>query len=103
MNLSRRAFLKSAAALPLAASGCMHVSARPRPILVNDVQSRLNATYVDRVVRVSSLPQLQSTIKQAAEYARSVSVCGGRHAMGGQQFASNGILLDTTRLQRVLN
>lgn len=31
-----------------------------------------------------------------------VAVAGGRHAMGGQQFAANGLIIDTTRLDRIL-
>src|SRR5207245_6644141 len=32
-----------------------------------------------------------------------VSIAGGRHAMGGQQFGEGTILLDTSQLNRVLN
>jgi len=99
---SRRAFLKGAGALALAASGCIHVSRRSNGILVNDVQSKLNATCVDEVVVVRSQTQLVSAIKEAAERGRAVSVCGGRHAMGGQQFLKDGVLLDSTKLCRVL-
>ncbi|MEM1013425.1 MAG: FAD-binding oxidoreductase, partial [Planctomycetota bacterium] len=30
-----------------------------------------------------------------------VAICGGRHAMGGQQFAQDGLLLDMTKFNRV--
>ena len=30
-----------------------------------------------------------------------VAICGGRHAMGGQQFASGGVLLDMTSFDAV--
>ncbi|MDB6067152.1 MAG: L-gulono,4-lactone dehydrogenase [Pedosphaera sp.] len=103
MKISRRSFLKSTGALALMASGCAHVSSRPRPILVNDVQSRLNPTYVNSVVSAESLPQLQRSIQQAANRGESISMCGGRHAMGAQQFLTNGILLDTRNMARVLD
>ena len=103
MKVSRRTFLKSAGALALVSTGCSHLSPRPKRVLVNDVQSRLNSTYVERVVEVHSLAQLESTIKRAAEWAAPLSVCGGRHSMGGQQFLTDHLLLDTTRLRRVLN
>lgn len=102
MNISRRTFLKSAGALALASSGCVHLRSESRRTLVNDVQSRLNPTHVERVIKVRSLSQLESAIKQAAESAKSVSICGGRHAMGGQQFLTDEALLDTTSLRRVL-
>jgi FAD/FMN-containing dehydrogenase len=102
MKISRRTFFKCASALSLAASGC---SARPRGAkgtLVNDVQSQLNATWVNRIVPVRSLADLRSAIEQASEHGSAVATCGGRHAMGGQQFLTDGILLDTTGLDRVL-
>src|SRR5687767_14181025 len=34
---------------------------------------------------------------------RPVSIAGGRHAMGGQQFCSGGVVLDTRPLSRVLS
>jgi hypothetical protein len=103
MSISRRSFLKSTGALTLMASGCVHIPPRPKRILVNDVQSRLNPTYVEKVISVESLPQLQRLIQAAARRGAAVSLCGGRHAMGAQQFLTNGILLDTTKLVRVLN
>ena len=103
LPISRRAFLKYSGALALASSGCAHVAPRSRPILVNDVQSRLNATYVDRLVKVRSLSELESAIRQAAESGKSVSICGGWHAMDGQQFLTHGVLLDTTNLRRALH
>ena len=85
------------------APGCVHVSLRPKRILVNDVQSRLNPTYVEKVTSVESLQELQRSIQKAVDRGKAVSICGGRHAMGAQQFLTDGILLDTTRLSRVLN
>src|SRR5437667_3475637 len=103
MNISRRSFLKSTGALALMASGCVHIPPRPKRILVNDVQSRLNPTYVEKVISVESLPQLQRSLQAAARRGAAVSLCGGRHAMGAQQFLTNGIVLDPTTLVRVLN
>jgi FAD/FMN-containing dehydrogenase len=99
---SRRGFLKGLAALSLTAPGCVRIPQPARRIRVNDVQSRLNATYVERISRVRSLAELQATIKEAAETGKRMSICGGRHAMGAQQFLSDGLLLDTTSLSRVL-
>src|SRR5437764_9027164 len=102
MRISRRTFLKSAGALALVSSGCAYLSPRSRGVLVNDVQSRLNPTYVGKVAEVRSLTELESTIQRAAQSGQSLSVCGGRHAMGGQQFLTGQPLLDTTHLRRVL-
>jgi FAD/FMN-containing dehydrogenase len=102
MRISRRTFLKGAGTFALVSSGCTHLPRQSKRVLVNDVQSRLNETCVERIVEVQSLTQLESAIKRATETARPVSVCGGRHAMGGQQFLADCLLLDTTRLRRVL-
>jgi len=70
---------------------------------VNDVHSQLNRTRVNRVVPVDSLDALRHTIKSARQERRSISIAGGRHAMGGQQFGTDSILLDTRGLSRILN
>ena len=72
-------------------------------VLVNDVHSKLNATPVSEVFRPQSLEQLQCFVRDCARDGRSISVSGGRHAMGGQQFASNAALIDTRPLNRVLH
>ena len=64
-------------------------------VVVNDVHSRLNRTVVDRVVTVRSTADARSAILDAAVANKPVCVSGGRHAMGGQQFAHGGVLLDT--------
>ncbi len=70
--------------------------------LVNDVHSRLNPTVVARVAAVRSVAEIQAAIRQAATEGRAVSVCGGKHAMGGQQFGTGSVLIDTTGFDRVL-
>jgi FAD/FMN-containing dehydrogenase len=70
--------------------------------VLNDVHSRLNATRVANIVQPSSLADLQSIIKSAASAGQQISVAGGRHAMGGQQFASDALHVDTRLLHRVL-
>ena len=72
-------------------------------MLVNDVHSRLNETAVDEVVPVDSLESIGTALARAREAGRPASIAGGRHAMGGQQFCSGGVLLDTRPLSRVLS
>ena len=104
MKLSRRTFLKSASVLSLGASvGCVPVSRRKRPEFVNDVHTQLNPTYVRNVQYVDSLEAVRETIKRAHDSGRSVSVAGGRHAAGGQQFSTDDELIDTRDLRRVLD
>jgi len=53
-------------------------------MIVNDVHSRLNPTRPGKLVRVDSLGALRAAVLDAR--GSRVSVAGGRHAMGGQQF-----------------
>jgi FAD/FMN-containing dehydrogenase len=79
-----------------------YVETASRPV-VNDVHSALNPTTVAEIVSPGSLAALQRALRRAAAAELPVSVAGGRHAMGGQQFRANGVLLDTTGLRRVLH
>ena len=82
------------------------LTARPRrtgPAVVNDIHSQLNATRVHRVIDVRSIDDVRDAIRVARNEGRSVCIGGGWHAMGGQQFADDGVLLDTRRFNRVLS
>jgi FAD/FMN-containing dehydrogenase len=72
-----------------------------RGVTVNDLHSQLNPTVVDRVVDVRSTADARSAILGAAAEGKVICVSGGRHAMGGQQFAQNGVLLDTRQFNGV--
>jgi len=69
-------------------------------MIVNDVHSRLNATRADQVVTVDSLTALCRAVTDAR--GSHLTVAGGRHAMGGQQFGSGSTVLDTRPMARVL-
>jgi FAD/FMN-containing dehydrogenase len=71
-------------------------------VVVNDVHSELNATEVAELVSVASLEDIRAGIARAGKLGVPVAVAGGRYAMGGQQFCAGGLLLDTKRLNRVL-
>jgi len=70
--------------------------------LVNDIHSQLNATRVRAIHRPASIDALQAAIRTASYHGRAVSIAGGRHAMGGQQFAQGSELLDMNGMTRVL-
>jgi FAD/FMN-containing dehydrogenase len=110
--LSRRSFLGVSSAA-LAAAGCVprmaigdpYASAIPAVetgTLVNDVHSQLNPTRVRRIVKPTGVDALADVIGRARSDGRPVAIAGGRHAMGGQQFAEDAVLLDTRELDRVL-
>lgn len=81
----------------------MVVIKEPEGVLVNDVHTGLNPTLVDRIVYPNSLDAIQETIRSARREGKAICVAGARHAMGSQQFATRGVLIDTTALGRVLN
>jgi len=69
---------------------------------VNDIHSKLNRTKVCQIVKPESAEDIQRTVKKAKSAGKSISVAGGFHAMGGQQFLTGGILLDMSEMNRVL-
>ncbi len=71
-------------------------------MLVNDIHSQLNETTMRRVVAPASSDEVQRAIAAVRNEGSSLSVAGGRHAMGGQQFLGGGALLDTRRLNRIM-
>ncbi len=69
---------------------------------VNDMHAQLNATHVYDIERPHSLGDLQEIVWRAREHGKAVCIAGARHAMGGQQFAMDALLVDMRRLNRVL-
>jgi FAD/FMN-containing dehydrogenase len=76
--------------------------AQPESI-VNDIHSQLNATAVHRIVHPESISDIQDAVKAARAENRAVSIAGGRHAMGGQQFGAGTVMLDMTRMKRIVD
>lgn len=72
------------------------------PHVRNDVHSELNSTTIAEIERPQSLTDLITIVTRARTGGEKISVAGGRHAMGGQQFAEGSIHIDITALNRVL-
>jgi FAD/FMN-containing dehydrogenase len=72
-------------------------------IELNDVHSALNPTVVAQVVRPATLVEVQEAVRHAARSGLAISMAGGRHAMGGQQFGSGCLHLDMTDMTQVLH
>ena len=70
---------------------------------VNDIHARLNPTDVDCTFRPESIDDLQEAVREANRRDQSICIAGGRHAMGGQQFAENALLIDMQGFDRVLS
>ena len=72
-------------------------------IVVNDVHSQLNPTRVPKILVPRSLRDVQDIVHNARRNKQSISVAGGRHAMGGQQFGTGAQLIDIRKMNRVLH
>src|ERR1700730_13867041 len=100
--ISRREFMAGSVALA-ASSAAKRLAPGPESILVNDIHSQLNPTRVLGISQPRSLEDVQSLVRAARKDRKVISVAGGRHAMGGQQFGADTLLLDIRKLGRVLN
>jgi FAD/FMN-containing dehydrogenase len=96
---TRREFLSSTiqvgTGLALLPYASQIAGAQDAGVLVNDIHSQLNETRVAEIVAVDSEEALRRVISAARREGKAVSIAGGRHAMGGQQFATGSVLIDT--------
>ena len=99
--MKRRNFLRGMAAAPLLGSGT--VFPVPKGVLVNDVHTGLNPTWVASISRPTSLAEVRNLVRDCAKHGRSLSVSASRHAAGGQQFATDSVLLDMRAMNRVIS
>jgi FAD/FMN-containing dehydrogenase len=76
---------------------------RSTPTICNDIHSQLNATTVRGGLAPTTLEEAAKFVQQVRDRGEFMSVCGSRHAMGGQQFATNGWLLDMRGMNRVID
>lgn len=100
--LSRREFMSGSVALAFSSGASRYLADAPEPILVNDIHSQLNSTRVLEILQPRSLEDVQSIVRSARKDRKVISVAGGRHAMGGQQFGTDTLLIDIRKLSRVL-
>jgi FAD/FMN-containing dehydrogenase len=71
-------------------------------LLLNDVHSQLNPTRVACLRQPVTVDELRARVREAAAQGLKISLAGGRHAMGGQQFAEGSMHIDMTALCRVV-
>ncbi|WP_192796642.1 FAD-binding oxidoreductase [Serinicoccus kebangsaanensis] len=70
-------------------------------LTLNDLHSRLNPTRVRTLLTPTSTEEVVAAVQRARAEDCAVSVCGGRHAMGGQQFGEDALQLDLSGLTAV--
>lgn len=101
MMWTRRELIRLGA-LSLLAPRCITARAA-RGEWVNDVHSGLNPTWVSDIETPTSTGQLQELVRRSASRGRPLAIAGRRHAMGGQQFRSDAMLIDIRGLNRILD
>ena len=70
--------------------------------VVSDIHSGMNTVWHQEVIQIDSVLKIQETVRRAKKQGLAIAICGGRHAMGGQQFAHAGVLLNMRSFDRVL-
>jgi FAD/FMN-containing dehydrogenase len=101
--LTRREFIELAGLAAIWPYGCAPAAAEQGDLWVNDVQSQLNRTHVAERVAPATTDEIQDAVRRAARTGLAVSVAGGRHAMGGQQFGTDTMFIDMTGYRDVLS
>lgn len=96
--ISRRDFITGSVALGIASRVFATSASASQPILVNDVHSQLNSTRVLGIEDPQSVAEVQRIVRVARRDRKLISVAGGRHAMGGQQFGTDTLLIDIRKL-----
>ncbi|MGE0269437.1 MAG: FAD-binding protein [Candidatus Omnitrophota bacterium] len=71
-------------------------------VVLNDVHSRLNATTVDEVFYPQDTTDVVNIILKAKKENKPVSISGGKHAMGGQQFGEGTVHISMSEMTDVL-
>ena len=101
--ITRREFVAGSVVFAVASRASRRLASQPEAIVVNDIHSQLNSTRVSGISQPRSLEDVQRIVRTARKDRNVISVAGGRHAMGGQQFGTDTLLIDIRKLNRVLN
>ena len=70
--------------------------------VLNDLHSKLNPTTVDSIHHPKSTYEVLSLIKHAKKHDKSISISGGQHSMGGQQYGTGTVHLNMSSMNDVL-
>lgn len=75
---------------------------RTSGVVLNDVHSQLNATRVEQVFYPEDTDEIVNIILKAKKENKPVSISGGKHAMGGQQFGADTLHISMKDMNKVL-
>jgi len=91
-------------AISLFAMSCAHSGQRgpAQSAVLNDIHSQLNETAHADLMAPRSLAQIQEAVRQAKARGMAISISGGRHSMGGQQFGSGTLHLNMSAFDEIV-
>lgn len=72
-------------------------------VRLNDIHSKLNATDHLEVLTPTSVEEIQSIVRKAKKEGHSISISGGKHSMGGQQFGAGTVHIDLSLYNKVIS
>jgi FAD/FMN-containing dehydrogenase len=96
----RRECVAGSMAVAVGWRGLARASA-PESEVVNDVHSELNSTRGLEILQPRSVEDVQDIVRAARKNRQTISLAGGRHAMGGQRFGT--ILIDIRKMNRTIH
>ena len=71
--------------------------------LTLDDVSRLNETKINRIIQVQDSSHIQEGLIYAIKHGLKVSIAGKRHSQGGHIVNKNGVVLDMTDFDKILD
>lgn len=70
--------------------------------IVTDVHSQLNSVFHRDIHQITNKTELEELLNQARRDKKIVSLAGRKHSMGGQQFVHDGILVDLSTFNKII-
>ncbi|RYZ96838.1 MAG: FAD-binding protein, partial [Proteobacteria bacterium] len=70
---------------------------------LNDIHSQLNASEVREVVRPVSVKELRKVILKAQRERLGISIAGGGHSMGGQQYGKGSLHVNMGGMDKLIS
>ncbi|MCE3043568.1 FAD-binding protein [Legionella sp. 16cNR16C] len=101
MNSLHQALVVCSLSLIISISQAQTVPTQPGTLL-NDIHSGLNPTQHLQVIHPVSITEIQNTIQKARQKGLSISISGGQHSMGGQQYGRGTMNLNMSRFNKVI-
>ncbi len=95
-------------AILISLSSCSHTAPTHSPAVeksdveLNDVHSQLNATKHTAIITPKSIEEIQSAVRDAKAKGQFISISGGKHSMGGQQFGTGTVNLSMSSFDKVI-